>query len=136
MDGSVVVALLALTGTVIAAVLTWRSSRATNAVSQDANNREWVKQARDDAKQAQQRAEAAEAKAEAAERRADACSDRLRRMEIRMVDLESREQYIAARARYIVAMIHDPLQTIERLREVVPADFRTAPPSWPQAGEE
>lgn len=110
------VTLASLAGTIVAGALAYRASRSATEVN-------WVKQARADVVQAQQRANAAEAKAEAAEVRADAFQDRLRRMELRMVTLESREAVLAARIRYIVQMIHDPYQTIDQLRQRIPAGF-------------
>jgi len=115
-DTAVMVALVSLAGTVVVGALTYRASRSATDVK-------WVEQARADVGRAQQRANAAEEKAESAEARADACQERLRRMELRMVSLESREAVLAARIRYIVRMIHDPYQTIDQLRQRIPAGF-------------
>lgn len=109
MDTAVVVALVSLAGTAVVGWLTYRASRS-------ATDAQWVQQARAVAAEA-------EAKVEDAERRADACQERLRRLEVKMVTLESRAAMAAARIRYIVAMIHDPYQTIDQLRQRIPATF-------------
>jgi len=109
MDNSALIVIASAASTILAAFWAYRSSRNATAVNQDANNIQWVKQAREVAA-------AAEAKAENAEQRADAFSVRIRTMERQLVSLESR-------VRFMVMMIHDPYMTMQILRVRIPEDF-------------
>lgn len=111
-DPSLIIAGLALIGTIFAAITTYRSSKAATRVGLEAN-------AFQRAVAAEEKAQAAENKAEQANLRADACNRRMRQMELDLVSLESR-------FRYFVHMVHDPYMTLELLRERVPQTFNAS----------
>lgn len=103
-DAGIIVAGLALAGTLVASFMTYKSSKNATRVGLEAN--------------AFQRAVQAEEKAEQANRRADACNRRMQAMENNLVRIESR-------FRYVILMIHDPYTSIEMLRERVPLNFNS-----------
>lgn len=109
MDSNVVVAGLAVAGTMFATYMTYRASRAATAVGAETTALQRALQAEKASDSA--KAEAAEAKAET-----ERYVTRLRQVEVKMVRLESR-------FRYFVGLLYDPYITIDTLREKIPENF-------------
>lgn len=99
MDPTFGVALLALVGTIVTAVITYRASAKATRVNESAEQRQWVVEARNEARSA--RGEIAEARREIAETRREA-------------------ELLGAKLHDLIMAIHDPGITLPRLRAMVP----------------